>query len=60
MLAVITKMDLPENRAAAAEVRSFVEKKGLAVYEISAVTGEGLTELLRRISRFLKQSSKND
>jgi GTP-binding protein len=60
MLGVITKMDLPENRVAASELRSLIEKKGLAVYEISAVTGEGLTELLRRVSRFLKQSSKND
>ena len=60
MIGVITKMDLPENRTAAGQLRSFIETKGLRVYEISAVTGEGLPELLRRVSLTLKQTQKTD
>ena len=60
MLAVITKLDLPENRKAAAELRKAIEKKRIPVCEISAVTREGLTQLLRRISRLLKQSSRHE
>jgi GTPase len=60
MIGVITKMDLPENRNAAGQLRSFIEKKGAPVCEISAITGEGLPDLLRRISVILKQTQKTD
>ena len=60
LIGVITKMDLPENRTAAGQLRRFIETKGLRVYEISAVTGEGLPELLRRVSLTLKQTQKTD
>jgi GTP-binding protein len=60
MIGVITKMDLPENRTAACSLRSFIEKKGTPVCEISAVSGAGLPELLRRISALLKRTRKTD
>lgn len=59
MIGVITKMDLPENRGPAVELRDFIEKKGIQVHEISAFTGEGLSDLLRHTARILKQISKN-
>ncbi len=55
MIAVITKMDLPENEAAARELRPLLEKLGLPVHEISAVTGRGVKELLRNTAQLLKQ-----
>ncbi len=55
MIAVITKMDLPENEAAARELKPVLEKQGLLVHEISAVTGRGVKELLRHIAQLLKQ-----
>ena len=54
MIAVITKMDLPENRDPAKKLRLYLQKKGMLVHEISAVTGEGLQELLRTTARVLK------
>jgi len=54
MIAVITKMDLPENRDPAKKLRLWLQKKGMLVHEISAVTGEGLQELLRTTVRVLK------
>jgi GTPase len=55
IIAVITKMDLPDNEAAARELRPILEKKGFQVHEISAVTGRGVKELLRDTGRLLKQ-----
>lgn len=59
MIAVVTKMDLPENEAAARKLRPVIEKKGLLVHEISAVTGQGVKELLRHTARLLKQFRRN-
>ncbi len=55
MIAVITKMDLPENEAAARELRPVLEKQSIPVHEISAVTGRGVKELLRHTAQLLKQ-----
>ncbi len=57
-LAVITKMDLPENREPADELRVLLKNRGLTVCEISAVTGAGLKELLRGIARMLKRGRR--
>jgi len=54
MLAVITKLDLPENREPAAHLRAALERRGLTVHEISAVSGEGVTNLLRSTVKLLK------
>ncbi|MFH1115778.1 MAG: GTPase ObgE [Pseudomonadota bacterium] len=55
LLAVITKTDLPENKEAAHELRALLERRGLTVHEISAVSGDGIKELLYRIARMLKR-----
>ncbi len=47
MLVALNKMDVPESRARAASVAARLAPQGLAVFPISAVTGEGLEELLR-------------
>lgn len=54
MIVVITKMDIPENRTAADELGKFIEEQGLLVKKISAVSGEGLRDLLFEISKALK------
>jgi len=56
MIAVITKLDIPENTEPAASLRLTIEKTGLPVHEISAVAGRGLRELVRKIARMLKAS----
>lgn len=58
LLAVITKMDLPENRESADELRAVLEARGFQVYEISAVSSAGLKELLRGIVRLLKRGRR--
>ena len=55
MIAVITKMDLPENREPAAKLNTFFLKQGIPVHEISAVTGQGVQELLMHTARLLKK-----
>ncbi len=56
MIVVITKMDIPENRIAADELGKFVEEQGLRVKKISAVSGEGVRDLLFEVSKALKDS----
>lgn len=54
-VAVITKLDLPENREPARELRMILEKRGCTVYEISAVTGEGVKDLVYGTVRLLNR-----
>lgn len=54
MIAVITKIDISENREAARQVRLLLEKQGLSVHEISSVSGEGLKGLLNHSAELLK------
>lgn len=56
MIAVITKMDVPENREAACQLRGSLEESGFPVHQISAVTGEGVQELLHQVARLLTQT----
>src|SRR4051812_30079082 len=44
-LVVLNKVDVPEGRELAELVRPEIEARGLAVYEVSAATTEGLREL---------------
>ncbi len=53
-IAVITKMDLPENREPAERLRKSLEERGFPVFPISAATGEGLKELLAETIRRLQ------
>ena len=43
-IAVLNKIDVPDGRELVDIVRASLEKRGLAVYPVSAATGEGLTE----------------
>jgi GTP-binding protein len=43
-IAVLNKIDVPDARELVDLVRATLEKRGLAVYPVSAATGEGLTE----------------
>jgi GTP-binding protein len=43
-IAVLNKIDVPDARELVDLVRASLEKRGLAVYPVSAATGEGLTE----------------
>jgi GTP-binding protein len=56
MIVVITKMDIPENKIAAEELSEFIEEQGLPVKLISAISGEGVRELLFEVSRTLQTS----
>jgi GTP-binding protein len=47
---VLNKMDIPETRELEPRVRAAVEEKGLPFFAVSAVTGEGLTELVRALA----------
>lgn len=63
MIGVITKMDLPENQAAAKELRLFLESEGLPgspVHAISAVTSMGVKALMRDTVRMLKGIRNRD
>ncbi|MEE9197202.1 MAG: GTPase ObgE, partial [bacterium] len=53
-LVVLSKLDLTEAREYMAEIRSGAESRGFEVAAISAVSGEGIRELLGRIARFLE------
>jgi GTP-binding protein len=45
----LTKMDLPETRAAYPELRERFAARGIALQAVSAATGEGVQELLERV-----------
>ena len=58
MIAVITKIDVTENRDAAGNLEKFLEKRGVPVHQISAVSGKGIDGLLRHIAKLLKETPK--
>lgn len=54
-IVAVTKFDLPATRERFDEVRAaFSEQYGIALLAISAATGEGIKELLSRITRILE------
>lgn len=59
MIVVITKLDIPENRQPAASLKERMESRGFSVHAISAVTGEGLQDLLWASARLLKKSRED-
>ena len=50
-IVVLNKMDLPDTRAWWPEIQQTMEEKGNTAFAISAVTGEGVTELLREVAK---------
>ncbi len=59
-LVVLTKIDIPEVRTAAQEIKGRFIEQGFTVCEISAATGEGLKELVREVGRRLDQLRNAD
>lgn len=54
-IVALNKMDLPDARALWPAVEEAIHRYGLPVFAISAVTGEGVTELLRQVQMTLDQ-----
>ncbi len=54
-LVVLTKIDIPEVREQAEQLREHFESLGFPVHAISAVTGEGLKELVRAVGTMLDE-----
>ena len=59
MLVVFTKLDIPEVRRQAAGLQASFEKRGLRTLAVSAVTGEGIPELIQTVAKELGQIRKN-
>jgi GTP-binding protein len=53
MIIVINKIDLPQSRDNLPKVTPWFEEHGLEIFAISAVTGEGIPQLLDEIARKL-------
>jgi GTP-binding protein len=49
------KMDLPEAQANYPRVAAYMREQGREIFPVSAATGEGLTELMRRASQLLAE-----
>jgi len=56
-LVVLNKIDLPQVREKVEEVKEAFQNRGLPFFAISALTGEGIEELLRGIIRRLDDGS---
>ncbi|MCW2698928.1 MAG: uncharacterized protein JWQ45_463 [Blastococcus sp.] len=54
-IAVLNKIDVPDARELVDLVRASLEKRGLAVYAVSAATGEGLTEFGYALGRAVQE-----
>ena len=54
------KIDLPEARARLPELVAAMKRKGLAVFPISAATGEGLQPLIDEVARVLFESAATE
>ena len=50
------KMDLPQARARYPELARFARERGLEVYPVSAVTGEGVTALMWRVLELIREA----
>jgi GTPase len=57
-IVALNKMDLPEAQARWSRVHRTVSKRGLAAFAISAVTGEGVKELLHAVADQLAKAPR--
>jgi GTP-binding protein len=55
-IVVLNKIDVPEVRARRARIAAPFKRRGLALHAVSAVTGEGVPELLEAVWRGLAQA----
>ncbi len=53
-LTVVTKLDLPMTRERLPEVKEAFARRGIELYTVSAVTGEGMEELIWQLARILE------
>jgi GTP-binding protein len=59
-IVVINKLDLPDVQALLSEVTPYFAERDIAVFAISAATGEGIPELLDEIARLLWGPAKEE
>lgn len=57
---VASKIDIMQDDSGYKELEKLAKEKGLEIYKISAVTGEGIKELFTRVSEVLKTLPKED
>ena len=57
---VANKIDIMQDDKGLKELEALVKKENLELYKISGVTGEGVTELLNRVSEVLKTLPKEE
>ncbi len=57
---VANKIDIMQNEDLLKEVENLAKKENLELFKISAATGEGVKELIKRVSELLKELPKED
>lgn len=57
---VANKIDIMQNEEGLKELKELAKREGLEIFEISGVTGEGITKLLNRVSEVLKTLPKEE
>lgn len=57
---VATKLDIVQDDTLYQELEKLAKEKGLEIYKISSATGEGVKELMKRVSILLKELPKED
>ena len=57
---VANKIDVLQDEELLAELENFAKQNNIELYKISAVTGEGINELLNRVSVLLKELPKEE
>ena len=54
MIVALNKVDLPEAKANLKRLRAAMKRRGLDVFEVSAATGEGVSDLLNAVGAVLR------
>ena len=57
---VANKIDVMQDEEGLKELEALAQKEGVEIFKISGVTGEGVTELLNRVSEVLKTLPKEE
>lgn len=57
---VATKMDIVQDVALCKELEELAKEKKMEFYKISSATGQGIKELMKRVSELLKELPKED